>query len=863
MEPTSQVGNDLPEFPHRPHWISQKKWAILLARYDDEPSCSVTGKEWREERLTVDHVVPRSEGGSDEPENLQFLTLIENLRKGTRPDSYWSKSFYWDLKPNLAAMRHYQRLVFNQLDLAYRSYFLRPRNEINRVLYLNAAIVGSGKTLAIPTTAWAWNRIRRLQYGPACPRAARILVLTKEQALRKQIALELGGDKERKIVSEIVQHGMLDRPPVVRQIEAGEELTTRPIVDSLDIALACVQTLWTRNGALRHDLSKVSSLFDLVFFDELHFGLDQVLRTVQGLDSICFGLTSTPITADGSVIRKCKMVSLYGYKDAARLDGAHKYLGTAPADLAEIVQEVGIREATIREGVTERTIHDTTHPAYKYALAAAKTVFERVVQYMKMCDLSKPTPGLNDPAPHRTASEVIADLHYPMHGMVAVPSIQLAQALVEMANAQFGRDRATYPMSEGWVADYVSTETEDAEGRSVSAKRLAPDHPFFMYRDDQSFSRRKDGKVQSAVRLLFVVGMGREGLNNRYCGVLGLAKSCRSIVEIVQFVGRILRSVWEHADDGRLHVPSRRMDTPLIVTHASYDNKPTLERGIDFAYNMDEKFGDVPVVDEQAEKEPLAVPITVDTGAALSDQELVQIAVAVGRVRDGESGPTPAEVIAAIAGRSPEKEKQARTWQQELIQRPKVARNRLLCPDDSLLMIPAVMRESPDCVPTQDALRRFAHIQLADDPKLLALLAGVEQNPAAALLLARWYASYMQQFHLQEFPATTNLQALRNGMSWQVIQSMVALIPGSAQEFKNTVHRFVGCAVKAVLGTNGEPAKNDSDWDCPQYHAILRRPDVHSRIVRWVRSRLLQSGFCPEMARAFAVSEVVPDEEAE
>lgn len=54
---------------------------IVLARYNFE--CAVCGSD---ERLTVDHIVPKARGGTDELDNLRVLCLKCNAKKGDRLD---------------------------------------------------------------------------------------------------------------------------------------------------------------------------------------------------------------------------------------------------------------------------------------------------------------------------------------------------------------------------------------------------------------------------------------------------------------------------------------------------------------------------------------------------------------------------------------------------------------------------------------------------------------------------------------------------------------------------------------------------------------------------------------------------------
>lgn len=52
----------------------------------------------RTERLTIDHIIPRSAGGGDDWSNLQTLCHYCNTQKGTKSDREW-RSLWADALP--------------------------------------------------------------------------------------------------------------------------------------------------------------------------------------------------------------------------------------------------------------------------------------------------------------------------------------------------------------------------------------------------------------------------------------------------------------------------------------------------------------------------------------------------------------------------------------------------------------------------------------------------------------------------------------------------------------------------------------------------------------------------------------------
>lgn len=67
--------------------FSSEEWGALCRKYDNR--CLACGKKTR---LTVDHVVPISVGGSNDISNIQPLCVSCNSRKGTKVIDYRTKS---------------------------------------------------------------------------------------------------------------------------------------------------------------------------------------------------------------------------------------------------------------------------------------------------------------------------------------------------------------------------------------------------------------------------------------------------------------------------------------------------------------------------------------------------------------------------------------------------------------------------------------------------------------------------------------------------------------------------------------------------------------------------------------------------
>ena len=340
--------------PRKPTWLSQEAFRELLRRYGGVPRCEKTGET---EDLAVDHIVPRWAGGTDDVSNLQFLTGRLNSRKGIRPDEYWAQSFYWDEAPNLESLRGAQRLLFSEITERYRDWFARPISQISRRLYVNAWVVGAGKTLGIASAAWAINHVIRDHWG-ASPRAACPLIVTKERAIRDQIAEDLRAD--------ILKYGIHGRAPRVAVIEHAWQLEQEGWLEQHDAVVSTVQMIWERDGGVpRADLPRILAQFPVIAFDEPHFAADQVSRIVdQATGSICLGFTGSPIDSAGRLLSQMVALTVYGYDQASYNDQSLKWLDSDPDLFREFVREIGITEAHLLERGERTTTDDPGREGY-------------------------------------------------------------------------------------------------------------------------------------------------------------------------------------------------------------------------------------------------------------------------------------------------------------------------------------------------------------------------------------------------------------------------------------------------------------------------------------------------------------------
>lgn len=835
-----------PEKPCRPVWMSRADWDKMCAAYRDSPRCAITGAPWSNSRLTVSHKTLGQFGGWEQVDDLRFVSAS---LLGGRSEEYWSQQrFYWDLVPDWSQFRESQRRVLSLVKDCYGDYFSRPWPEITGLLYLMACVVGSGKTLMTAAFAFAMNHLLRSRLGNNCPRINRYLVLVKEQSIRDQIYNELR--------HELVDHGIMSVAPKVGVIREGKVLGSAAL-DGYDVVVACVQQVWSdRSGNYLDRVGETFRRFPLAFLDESHFAADQAVRLARQMigTTLLVPMTSSPITATGKSLQSCRRLYVYDMHDANRYDQSLKYIDTAPNVLDEIIEEVDIVEAEIRQGTQTRTVSDTNDPAYSHSLAAAKTVLERVVAYVKECDeiCDQDWFGMKM-APHRPDNAVM-DFRYPMHAMVTADSIDMGRRITAQLNQLFDSDRVLYPRDKGFSADLVCSgggpSGEPESKSSVKAEPLDPmTHAWFA-------CKRKEDLAQ-ATRFLVVVNMGREGINNPYCGVIGVTSRCESVIEAVQrWVGRLLRSASRlDKATGVLHVPCRRLDTPRIITHSAARCRSIIEQGIAFVCNMRDRLDDIPSIDASdavsaSDAETKARTLAIN----LSDHERASIVVTNHRERNRRETPGACDVlIDSIGAGSPQRLAAAREWLKTVREKPAIARERFGSEQPPRSAIPAVIRETSRHAPTVEDLKGYLRRKAPKSPDIAMKLD--EGDESVRWLLEQLYAGDRNQHTCSGFPTLgKDLENIRAAIAKSVQETLRPYYTRPAGECYGAIREAVGSAVKILLGVpKGISASIGSAWDCPQFHAILAHPDTSTQIKRFAQYRVLTRGYCREFAEALGV----------
>jgi hypothetical protein len=831
---------DMTTYVRKPTWMTQKTFRALLEKYGYTPYCAHC-HENDPSQLCVDHIRPRADGGTDDISNLQWLCWLCNAQKGVRGDRYWEQWFYWDHDPNLSAFRTaqaregYGRIVENA------DWFARPFSQISRRLYLFAWIVAAGKTLGIPAVMFALNYIIRRDCGSAIPRGDRILVLSKEQSNRDQMAEDLA--------TKISGFGICPTAPRVFTITQGWQLENPIHLDEFDVVCACAQQLWQENGKPRDNLQQILAKFPVIFFDEPHFAMEQALYiTERATTSLCFGFTGTPITATGDSLRSFVLVSLYDYDDANANDHSLKYLSDDANERSKFIEIIGIDEAEILSGEQTSTTTSAEGPWYPKNAAPAKSVAERVVSYVHDCDQEDLATAVL--APHRRGIGT-PTLWYPMHAMIRAEGIKIGNALCDSLNEMFRQNRNRYPAEKGYRAELVCSESEEIKGA-----KLHPKHPWMWAKNNGGILSR------NAARFLVVVGMGREGVDNPYCGVVGLACFVESVIEQAQrSLGRELRAPTRVSSQGELFVAPARLDTPKIILHRAFGgNIASIIRAIDILCNMGTCFSDIPTLEQlKTETIPAVLPDS-EMETLLTEKDKITITCILGEHKIQEVPPPTEEIITCWGGTDKKRKQKVEEWIELIEEQPdkawKTITRRKYGDRTDLPQADFVLRESTTTEPTEEDLVRFLRVHHKAQAKYATRLS----EEAIGELVRALYTEHVNKFHAGELKPFTTLDKIRKEYGMKVIQELGQYFVGE----KSEVFSCVGYAMRCLLGAK-RPAANGTTWDIPQVHIVLTRPDIRHQLIGYVRAQLIYRGRCPAMAAALNIAadsaEEMPDVE--
>jgi hypothetical protein len=805
---------------NKPSWMKAQDWTVLMQRHNGIPRCAVTGET---DDLSIDHIVPVYQNGTDDVSNLQFLKKSINCRKGIHPDSYWSRRFYFDEVPNLPQCRAAQRGVYREV-LALADWFSEPASGIARLLYLFPMVVGSGKTLSVLMASCAYNQVVRTRWG-AARRADRILVLVKERAIRDQLHDDLLKDPTR--------YGIFSTAPRVIKITRGSQFDDEARLSQADLVVTCIQQLW---DGTRQNLPELLHRFPVIFIDEPHFAADRVLAIVEAAKtSICFGGTGTPIDGAGALLPKMIKVFSFGYADADEQDRSVKYLNAEHWNAHLHVAELDMATVLHRGQVTSRT--DTDAEGYGKNLEPAKSVAMEVILRMERCD--NLIPADVEAAPHRKGYEnpVSVSIFYPMHAMIGCDNVRFANHLGKTINQVFDSDRRRWPREKGWHAEVVHCEGEEPDNTKRVDKPLTPDHPWMRASKQPGF--RLD---HSCCRILLVVGMGREGVNNPLCGIFGITSDHASQIEVVQrIVGRQVRSVVYENEDGILCVPPAELDTVTIVTHEAFAAVcDDLKAGIDFVVNMQNRLDSMATVLSLQDGYVPPEHLPKDPASSLPFKDRLQIAGAI-----GDNPNVDDDDLLQQFGRGNEgMERPIADWIKLVREKPWEAGDKLnVSPHAALPSIASVLWEGLTREPTDRLLMAFLR---AKYPSLAVMPINDSNRP---------HIRTMFQTDADAVNAATppiknpdgsdrTLDDIRKNLGGTIMRELGHYYIKTRTNDQE-LWKQIGRATKHILGVpDDQSASNGSQWDIPACHLILERSDIQRVMRSWVIAKLIENNCC-------------------
>lgn len=493
-------------------------------------------------KVEVDHCQSRKNGGDSSSANIQLMCGCANRSKYIGPDPNYTQANFFDQVIDIENLRPHQLLkAYNIVRHDYKYLFENPQ-QLMRTVMLLGWMVGAGKTIGMMSILFAYNQVRLMKYI-ASKRAKRVLWLVHQTTLVKSLKHELEND--------LVKNNIIKIKP---RVEVVEEATHWGF--EADIVVACPQALWPSKGRALDDqaMAEILDRFDAIIIDEGHYAIDKYLQIMRlAPHAMKFSITATPMDADGNLL--CEMedgrykdrfvlLSSFSYSEGFN-QGIFKLLKPFNEGLHDQYHPISGGEAKVLKGCLLDTEVDTS---LIHNITRANGVIGRAIQEAKIED------GLTN---------------YDNHIMIRVGSISHAKAWLE------------------------TLSTENPEGFGVSAvwsgskgKKLSdPNHPWML-------AKYSDGKCQkNSTRIVITVDIGQFGINNRYCSVIAWIDTVNSLIEIIQRIGRAIRTI-----DGKGRVR-------LVWNARDKDFSEKLSEAIDYMLNMDDRLLSFNTLDDIAKQQ--------------------------------------------------------------------------------------------------------------------------------------------------------------------------------------------------------------------------------------------------------------------
>lgn len=524
-----------------------------------------------------DHIVPRALGGKSTRANLQPLCDIPNAIKQAKPDEYWESSrFFFDIdnKPNREKLRPGQIEFAWKPAIRLAEAMLSHNADIYRVYLLLWWIVGGGKTISMPILCSAINTVILEKGHKGTPRINKLLILTKEAALRDSIARELE--------TELVGYGIYRRKPEVRIVNAWDKWGLPGYIDRADIVVACVHQLWEiERDKPRNDqqVARILSNFGAIGIDEIHFGAGQLER-LKNLSprSLKFGFSNTPINDLGEILDSFVMLSMLDYQYGLFTDDSLKILTPFQDGLNNglYVPVQPEKHKTMVCGI-EGDEQDGIH-ADPLNIWSEKNVCVAVIKRLQELD--------------RTGRSSAPDDWFSSHALIRADNVKAGEEICRQINSFLNDNRPEFPVSDGWRATLLHGELKNgpAEERRLThpeASKLK--HPWMRAK-----SLPKGRCDKTCARILVVVDMVREGANNCLCNVIGWTCASTSLIELIQRIGRAMRAI----PNMNRKILLRHQSVHLFWHAGFEENAPAIRRAIEWMLSMPLYGAEMPTLDD-------------------------------------------------------------------------------------------------------------------------------------------------------------------------------------------------------------------------------------------------------------------------
>lgn len=466
--------------------LSETPWCARLGQ-ECSSVCQPLERDGRY-KVELDHIVPRSKGGNDAIDNLQWLCACENKRKYNKPDARYSGELYFDQEVNLGNLREHQReLAYMKAVGEYRELFESPQALLSRFMLL-AWLMGAGKTVGMCATLFGINHARKKSNGESCRRIRRVLWLVHQRSLVESIANELE--------TELTKYGIVKRNPKVIQVKNSGHWGW-----NADIVVACPQALWDVEGRkLSPEMrAEILSKFDAIVVDEAQFGIDHYLDIAQlAPTAFKFAVTATPMDKNGTMFHEIDngkyrdyfvLFSSFGYEKGYD-NGFYKKILPFEEGFGKTYCEIDGGSAVIQRGLSTEDEENTD----KISLIRAKAVIEYCRNLAKAID---------------------AKTNYNTHVMIRVGSISRAKAILK----SFGKEGDLCGVWTGSPRPLLGSD----------------EHPWML-------AKGNDGMlVADSKKIVVRVDIGQVGINNPYCGIFAWLEAGSSVPEDIQNLGRSIR----------------------------------------------------------------------------------------------------------------------------------------------------------------------------------------------------------------------------------------------------------------------------------------------------------------------------------